>query len=137
MMQEMRQIGSVAPWWQEQRYAGRRRVPGGRNVAWWSNAVWLDMVSGSWCDLPGGPQPLLRVSSVDLWRRHSLIRVVVDGCAALPDPLAVVIEAAREDRELLEFARHRSQGRCRIVEVRWREREGAVRYDDAPIRVWG
>ena len=137
MMREVMQMGSVAPLWQEQRYAGRRRVPGGRNGAWWSDAVWLDMVSGSWCDLPGGPQPLLRVSSVDLWRRHSLIRVVVDGCAALRDPCAVVIEAAWEDRELLEFAKERSRGRCGIVEVRWRQREGALGWDDVPIRVRG
>jgi hypothetical protein len=114
-----------------------KRVCGGRSGAWWSDTVWLDLVSGSWCDLPGGPQPLLRVSSVDLWRRHSLIRVVVDGCAALRDPCAVVIEAAWEDRELLEFAKERSQGRCGIVEVRWRQREGALGWDDVPVRVRG
>ena len=113
------------------------RSSGDRSVASWSDWVWLDMVSGSWCDLPGGPRPLLRVSSVDLWRRHSLIRVVVDGCASLGDPFGVVIEAASEDRELLDFALARSRGRCRIAEVRWRWREGARWCGDRPICVSG
>jgi hypothetical protein len=122
---------------------GVPRVPdlmrscGDRSGVSWSDWVWLDMVSGSWCDLPGGPRPLLRVSSVDLWRRHSLIRVVVDGCGSLGAPFGVVIEAASEDRALLDFALERSRGRCRIVEVRWRHREGARWCGDRPICVSG
>lgn len=137
MMAEAMQRECVGSSWELQWNRGWKRVGGGGSGPWWSDAVWLDLVSGSWCDLPGGPQPLLRVSSVDLWRRHSLIRVVVDGCAALRDPCAVVIEVAWEDRELLAFAKERSRGRCGIVEVRWRQREGALGWDDVPIRVCG
>lgn len=115
-----------------------RPLEGGvADKCWWSDAVWVDLVSGSWCDLPGGPAPLLRVSSVDLWRRHSLIRVVVDTCVELPAPCTVVIEVAWEDRELVEFAIERSRDRCRVVEVRWRSRDGAQADEDLPWHVYG
>lgn len=137
MMAEAVQRESVGSSWRAGRTGCNQHLGGGGAGGWWSKAVWLDLVSGSWCDLPGGPQPLLRVSSVDLWRRHSLIRVVVDGCVALRDPCAVVIEVAWEDRALLAFAKARSQGRCEIVEVGWRNREGALGWDDLPTRVRG
>jgi hypothetical protein len=117
--------------------AARRLQGGVSGEPWWSDSVWVDLVNGSWCDLPGGPTPLLRVSSVDLWRRHSLVRVVVDTCAQLPAPCTVVIEASWEDRDLVEFAIDRSKGRCRIVEVLWRAREGAEGEADRPRRVYG
>jgi hypothetical protein len=105
--------------------AGSRAVP----------RVWVDAVERSWLDLHGSRADLA-ISVTDLWRRHSLLRVVVDTLGARGGWL--ILESAEEDAGLRAWldraARERTLGRVRTAHVVWATREGARSCDDQPRR---
>jgi hypothetical protein len=69
--------------------------------------VWVSLVEVSRVDL-GLVKPALYVAGVDLWRRHSLARVVATTLGAVPAGL-LVFEVPRHDSGLAAFCQSLAQ----------------------------
>ncbi len=98
-------------------------------------SIWVSLVDVGHVDL-GHVSPSLSILSVDLWRRHSLVRVVAESLPEV-ERGELVVELPRTEHGLRVFCeslRSRLAPGWRMRVVQWSSREGGASVAAGGVR---